>query len=297
MDKSIIEQLAKPVSDESVKDFYHDIALPVIYEALDEVSKTCEIINENNIKIFPIGEYTNETFIDETGGELEIVIACSNPQLTLSNKSFEKEYAKASKKEKQEINIKNTSEDIIKSLYKAFLQQFSSETTLILYAQGIKILCKKEVGFNMLIRFASYSEDDEDLVMHFWNTIKKDSDAVNIYAYSDNISEKNLLTKGNYAHFVRVLKSYRKTMLTKKWISSNKTTRYLVEALAYNIPTKLLVEKDFYKAYTKGMMYLLNAPLNALKSFDGKPINKCPLINANYNTVKTFLNNLARLDA
>lgn len=296
MDKTIIEQLAKPLSNESVKEFYSDIAVPVVCNALSDVSGQCELINENNIKIFPIGEYTNGTFIDETGGELEIVIACSNPQLILSNKSYEKEYRDASKKTKNEVNTKNTSEDIIKLLYKAFQKQFSEQTTLILYGLGIKILCKQEVGFNLLIRFACYSEDDEDLIMHFWNTLKKDSDSVNIYAYAENVEEKDLITKGNYSHLVRVLKSYRKTMLAKKWVSSNKTTRYLVEALAYNVPNKLLIEKDFYKAYTKSMMYLLNAPLNSFKSFDGKDINKCTLINANYNTVKTFLNYLAKLD-
>jgi len=296
MDKAIIEQLAKPLSDEKVQEFYTDIAVPVVCTALEDVASQCEIINENNIRVFPMGEYTNGTFIDESGGELEIVIACSNPQLTLSNKSYEKEYRDASKKTKDSVNTKNTSEDIVKLLYKAFQKQFSEQTTLILYGLGIKILCKQEVGFNLLIRFASYSEDDEDMIMHFWNTIKKDNDSVNIYAYAENVDEKDLITKGNYSHFVRVLKSYRKTMLAKKWISANKTTRYLVEALAYNVPNKLLIEKDFYKAYTKSMMYLLNAPLSSFKSFDDKPINKCALINANYNTIKTFLNYLAKLD-
>ncbi len=297
MDKAIIEPLAKPISSKEAQTFYEEVALPLVCYALEDVSKKIELINPDSIKVFPIGEYTNGTFIDETGGELEIVIACSNPQLQLSDKSFKKEYNEAPKKQKTAVNIKNTSEDIIKNLYEAFRQQFSAQTTLVLYAQGIKILCKEEIGYNLLIRFATFNENDDELIMNFWNTMRKDNAPVNIYKYADEMEQKDIITKGNFSHLVRVLKSYRKTMLAKKWISSNVTTRYLVEALAYNVPNKLLIEKDFYKAYTKSMLYLINCPLNKLLSFEGKPINKCKLINANFNTVKTFLNNLIKLDA
>lgn len=296
MDKTIIQQLAKPLSDKDVKKFYNEYSLPIIYEVLDEISKTNEMINPETIRIFPLGEYTNGTFIDQTGGELEIVIASSNPQLQLLNKSYQKEYQEANKKEKSAVNIKNTSEDIVKSLYKAFQKQFSEKTTLILYAHGIKILCKEEIGFNMLIRFATFNQEDDNYIMNFWNTIRKENYSVDVYKYAEEVEQKDILTKGNYSHFVRVLKSYRKTMLAKKWISANSYTRYLVEALVYNIPTSLLVEKDFSKAYTKGMLYLLNCPLSSLKSFDGKPINKCKLIGATYNNVKMFLTMLNKLD-
>ncbi len=296
MDKTIIEQFKKPISDKKAKEFYSNIALPIICESLDEVSKKIELINENCIKIFAMGEYTNATAIDETGGEVEVVIACSNPQLQISNKALQKEYSEASKKEKSQVNTKNSSDEIMKALFKALQQHFAATTTLICYAQGIKVLCKEEFGFNLLIRFATYNENDDDLILSFWNLIKKQAEPINIFLYADEVDQKNLITKGNYGHMVRILKSLRKTMLTKNWISANVSTRYLVEALVYNIPSKLLIEKDFEKAYAKGILYLQNCPLTEFKSFEGKPINKCQLIKANYGTVKTFINNISRLD-
>ncbi len=297
MEKALLEQFSKTISNKKVLEFYNTLALPIIADALDVVSKKIEVINPDCIRIFPIGDYTNGTFIDETGGELEIVIACSNPQLQITNKSFVKEYSEATKKQKPQINIKNTSEDIIKTLYKALVEQFSEQTTLVLFAQGIKILCKEEIGFNMLIRFATYNENDKDFIMSFWNTIKKQSEPVDVYGYAEEIEKKNLITKGNFAIMTRILKSYRKTMLAKKWISANASTRYLVEAIVYNIPAKLLATKDFTTAYTKSMLYLQNCPVNTFKSFNGRPINECNLVKANFNAVRSFLNNLIKLDA
>ena len=297
MDKLFLEQFAKPIDDAEIQEFYSDYATPILCSALSEVSKKIELINPETIKIFPIGEYTNKTAIDATGGELEIVVASSNPQLQISNKTYQKEYSNASKKEKSQINIKNTSEEIVKALFNALVPEFSEKTSLILYAHGIKILCKEEFGFNMLIRFATFNENDEDMILSFWNTIKKQVEPIDIYSYAEAVEEKDKETKGNYSHLVRVFKGYRKTMLANKWISANGTSRYFVEALIYNIPTKLLTGKNFEEVYTKSMIYLQNCPLTKLKSFDDKPINKCNLIKVTYSAVKTFLNYLTRLDA
>ncbi len=297
MDKALLEQFSKEISDKEVKEFYAEYALPIISDVLDEVSNKNELINPSTIKVFPIGDYTNGTAIDELGGELEIVIACSNPQLQISNTAYIKEYIKASSKEKTKINIKNTSEDIMKTLYKAFISQFSEKTTLIMYAQGIKILCKEELGFNMLIRFATFNENDDDMVLSFWNTIKKQTEPVSYFMYADELEKKNKETKGNLYHLIRIFKSYRKTMLAKGWFSANTITRYFIEALAYNIPTRILKDTDFEKAYAKSMIYLQNCPLTKFKSFDGKPINKCKLIKVSYNHLKTYLNGLVKLDA
>ncbi len=295
MDKLLLEQFSKPINDAEVQEFYNDYALPIICSALDTVSKKIELINPETIKIFPMGEYTNKTAIDETGGEIEIVVASSNPQLQISNNTYQKEYNNASKKEKSQVNIKNTSEEIVKALFNALIQEFSAQTSLVLYAYGIKVLCKEELGFNMLIRFATFNEGDEDFVLSFWNTIAKRTEAIKVFEYAELIEEKDNETKGNYSHMVRVLKSCRKTMLANKWISANSTTRYLIEALVYNIPTKLLKGNNFEEVYTKSMIYLQNCPLTKFKSFDGKDINKCQLIRTSYSTLKTFLNYLNRL--
>ena len=295
MDIALLKQFSKPISDKPVKEFYAEYALPIISDVLDTVANKNELINPATIKVMAIGDYTNDTAIDETGGELEVVIACSNPQLQISNTAYVKEYLQASKKEKTQINIKNTSEDIMKALYKAFIEQFSEKTTLIMYAQGIKILCKEEFGFNMLVRFATFNETDDDMILSFWNTIKKQNEPVSYFHYVDSLEKKNKETKGNLNHLIRVLKGYRKTMLAKGWISANTVSRYFVEALAYNVPTKLLKDADFEKAFTKSMIYLQNCPLTKFKSFDDKPINKCKLIKINYNYLRTFLNGLLKL--
>lgn len=296
MDKLLLEQFSKPIDDTKAQEFYNDYALPIVCNALSEVSKKIELISPDTIKIFPMGEYANKTAIDETGGEIELVIASSNPQLQLSNNTYQKEYVKASKKEKSQVNIKNTSEEIIKALFNALLPEFSEKTSLVLYAHGIKVLCKEECGFNMLIRFATYNENDDDMLLSFWNTIKKQSETINLFQYSEAVEAKDKKTKGNYSHIVRIFKSFRKTMLANKWISANGTTRYFVEALIYNVPTKLLMGTNIEEVYTKVMMYIQNCPLTKLQSFDNKPINKCNLIKASYSTIKTFINYIPRLD-
>ena len=94
MDRETIIRLSQLKNKEKVQDFYTK-ALSFLTASLSELvdSRLVQNFDESTTKIFPMGEYTNNTFIDELG-ELEIVVASSNPQLVLSNAILTKHNSK-----------------------------------------------------------------------------------------------------------------------------------------------------------------------------------------------------------
>ena len=103
MEETLLEQFAEKKSKEKVQEFYEK-ALSILTSALDDYKDedVNTTIDYDDTKIFPMGDYTNDTFIDQTG-ELEIVVASSNPQLAIANSTYIKNLKEAKNKKEKKL--------------------------------------------------------------------------------------------------------------------------------------------------------------------------------------------------
>ena len=290
MEKEILENFSQLKSKASVQSFYEK-ALNIITSALNNINNTKNLTNlsYNETRIFPIGDYTNDTFIDQEGG-LEIVIANSNPQLRLANQTFVKNIKNArTKKQMKEISNRGTLDEFIFNFLNVLAQFFDESSILIVVEEGIKVLCYEEYGFKLTIRFATYTVDDEYAILDFWNPIKKCSSKVNLFSYNDAIAKKDKETNGNYKKLVRIFKNIRKTILMNKWAASGDINKYFVELMVYNIPNSLMQDKDVVLLVTKSFNYLDNCNLLNFKTFDGKSIENFDMAKITYYKMKKFI--------
>ena len=296
MEKTFIEQFSEEKSKERAKKFYVK-AMDIIGYALEDLSRSFPLLTPDNTRVFPIGEYTSDTFIDEVG-EIEVIVAVSDPQITLANRNYIKNYSEEKKeKNRKNISIKGTSQEIILNLFNSLIPYFSEETVLMVNKDGIKILCNQEYEFKILIRFGTYDINDDDFKISLWNPLNMTQSVVDVFKYHEILDKKDVETNGNYKKFVRILKNIRKTILINKWSRSNEIDKYFVELIAYNVPNLLLSDKndDIYKIFIKSMNYLINCDLQSFKDFEGKDIKNFTLSNINYSKIKTFLNYASRV--
>ena len=212
MDSKIIENFSQKVDKSKVQGFY-DIALNIVTQALEKLSQkenSLTNLTSDTTRIFPMGDYTNDTFIDESG-ELEIVVASHNAQLIIENENFSKSYKIANtKKKKSAISNNGTFDKIVFDYTNVLTTFFEKSTYLVVCSEGIKILCLEEYGFKILIRFATYDENDSNVVLSFWDPINKISKPVNLFLYTENMEKKDKKTGGNYKKIVRIFKNLRK---------------------------------------------------------------------------------------
>ena len=291
MEETLIKQFAEKKSKEKVQEFYEK-TLSILTTALDklrnEEKENC--LEYNDTRIFPMGDYTNDTFIDQTG-ELEIVIATANPSIKIANSTYIKSLKEAkSKKQKSNISNKGTFDSIINKMYHCLAEYFDNTTVLLLINQGIKILCLKEYGFKILIRFATYDEEDKNAVLSFWDPLQKNIKKVDLFSYNERMEEKDKDTTGNYKKLVRIFKNVRKNILMTKWALSSDLNKYFVELIVYNIPNCLMQGEDLVNIFNKCLNYLDNCDVTKFKSFDGRKINTFDLAKVNYSKIKNFVN-------
>ena len=289
MEPAIIKQFADLKSKKKATNFYEK-ALKIVTKALEEASQEVKTITPETTRVFPIGEFSSDTYIDEVG-EIELVVASCEPQIILANKVFIKNYNETkNKKEKKLISTKGTSHDVIFAIFNKLIPYFDETTMLLVTDAGIKVLCNKEYDFKILIRFGTYDQDDEDCKINIWNPISKNQNLVDIFAYHEAMDKKDKDTNGNYKKIVRILKNTRKNILLNKLAHSNEINKYLVELVAYNIPNSLLKGKDIYEVLVKSMLYLSNCNINKLQDFNGKSIRSFSLARVNFSNIRSFLN-------
>lgn len=289
MELALIKQFSELKSKKKATEFYSK-ALNIITAALEELSHEITTITPDNTRVFPIGEFSSDTFIDEVG-EIEVVVATCEPQIILANKVFAKNFKEAKKqKEKNLVSTKGTSHEAVFKLFSKLIPFFNETTTLLINDSGIKILCNKEYDFKILIRFGTYDQNDDDYKINIWNPITKSESLVDIFGYHEAIEKKDKETNGNYKKVVRILKNARKNILMNKLAQSNEMNKYLIELIAYNIPNKLLVGKDLYEILTKSMLYLSNCNVNKMQDFQGKNIKFFSLAKVNFSNIKSFVN-------
>jgi hypothetical protein len=291
MDNSLIKQFAEKKDKSKVQEFYSK-ALDIVTSALNDLNAkggtVSKVLQEESTRIFPMGDYTNDTFIDQTG-ELEIVIASSNPQLIVANQMFSKAYLSArTKKQKAQVPNAGTFDAVVVGFLKCLLPYFNEETTLILVDEGIKIFCLEEYGFKILIRFATYGADDPNAILNFWEALSKKSVPVNLFLYNENIEKKDSQTKGNYKKLIRIFKNFRKNILMNKWATSSDVNKYFVELVCYNIPNSLIVGDDISMSFCKAVNYLDNCDIFKFISFDGNPIGSFYFAKINYEKIYNF---------
>lgn len=287
MNNTLIEQFSELKTKDRAAEFYNTF-LDIMSNALSDIADELNL-DPNGMRLFAIGDYTNDTYIDESG-EIEVVLADSDPQRILANRTFLKQYAEQkSKKQRDKLNLKNTSDELVNRVFKALVPYFSEETTLVLTGDGIKVLCKKEYDFNVLLRIGTFDLNDKSLKISFWNVITKSELVFDVFGYHEAMDKKDKKTKGNYKKVVRVLKNLRKTMLLNKWIVASQYNRYFVDMLAYNIPDKLLTGNNFVDIYYKSILYLTNCDLQSFKDFDGNSLIYNKLANTNYGKIKKFV--------
>ena len=290
MDKSTLEKFAESKPKILVQDFY-ETTLNILTSALSDLKKEDKnlLLNYEDTRIFPMGDYTNNTFIDETG-ELEIVIASSNAQLKTANSIFIKNLKEAkTKKQKKLVSFSGTFNDIINKFIQVLTKYFNETTTLLIINTGIKILCLEEFGFKILIRFATYDETDKQAVLSFWDPINVNIKKINLFYYNDMIAKKDKDTGGNYKKLVRIFKNIRKTILMNKWAVSSSLNKYFVELIIYNVPNSLMIGNDIEKVFYKTINYLDNCNVLEFKSFDGNNIENFEFANVTFNKIKNFL--------
>lgn len=296
MEESLLTQFAEKKSKEKVQEFY-EIALSILTSALEDLRKEQPnfLLDYERTRIFPIGDYTNDTFIDQTG-ELEIVIATSNPQISVLNNTYIKNLREAkTKKQKQLISSEGTLDDISVKFIKTLVNYFDQTTVILLVSEGIKVLCLQEYGFKILIKFATYDENDKDAVLNFWDPILKHSKKINLFLYNERIEEKDKNTNGNYKKVVRIFKNIRKNILMNKWAMSSDLNKYFVELIIYNIPDIIMLDKDIMLVFKKCINYLDNCNILNFISFDGNKIETFNLAKINYSKIKNFINYSVRI--
>ena len=297
MNDEIIRDFSVRKDKKNVQEFYHK-ALDIIVSAIEELKLTSSNtinLNEESTRIFPMGDYTNDTFIDKTG-ELEIVIATFDPQIILNNKTFiNARKSVRRKKDLSKISSNGTIDQILFLLLKKLTEFFDETTTLFATNDGIKILCFQEYGFKLLIRFATYNVDDKDAVLYFWDPVIKNERAVNLFLYNEEIDKKDKQTNGNYKKIIRIYKNIRKTILVNKWSISSDLNKYFIELIVYNIPDLLMMENDIVKCFYKSYNYLINSNILNFKSFDGKNIQSFNLAKISYYKIHNFIRLIKKL--
>lgn len=301
MEKKLLLNLAKEPDNKSIKKAYADF-IDILSSALDDLNQKLKYLSPDKTKIFPIGESTTNTFIDEIGTEIDIMIAINDPQLELSNNALKDAYQqirrKNSKKNKELIAIKtnNTSQEIIVELFKELINYFSSTTRLIITKDGIKIFALQEFGFNYLIRLSTFDKSNEEYNFKIWDAVSYTFQEINLFEYTEKLEEKNLITKGNLFKIIRIFKSLRKSLILNRQISPNLLNKYAVELLCYNIPNDLLEGNDIYVVLSKSINYLNNVPYNFLTNFDDKSaIDKFIFGTINPVRVITFIEKIKKL--
>ena len=294
MNKERIEQFAAEVDENSAKENYN-VALNILIAALEGLDGKVSTLTPEESRVFPLGELTNGTFVD-ANDEIEIALVTSNPQMAFTNAAYirlMKETKK--KKEKETISTDNTTHQVIYLLFDELIKLVSETTTVIITNQGIKILSNKELGFKILLRFGTYNAYDANFILSLWNPVLKITQDLDIFKYAENMKKKNEETNGNFNKMVRILKNFRKTIVSNKWLSSSFVNKYLIEMIAYNIPNSLLNGKDIYQIYIKSINFLMHTTLNSFKSFDGGDIKNFPIAGADMYHIKTFLANCNRI--
>lgn len=298
MKKELLKQFAEKKDKSKVQEFY-DETLKILTHALTDLNELGggegSILQRETTRIFPIGDYTNDTFIDQTG-ELEIVIASSNPSLMMANKIFSKNFHQAkSKKQKENVLNTGTFDKIVFDLTKCLMPYFDQTTTLIVVNEGIKILCLQQYGFKILIRFATFNPDDEDAILNFWECLLKKSSLVNLFLYNENMEKKDDETKGNYKRLIRIFKNIRKSILINKWTTSNSINKYFIELICYNIPNSLMQDNDIQMLFCKAVNYLDNCNILNFISFDGRRIDTFYFAKVSYEGVLNFTKFLLKI--
>ncbi len=288
MDTTLVEQFSAEKSKEKVQVFYEKV-IEIITRSLSDVATKLPAISPDYIRVFAIGDYTNNTFIEEEG-ELEIAITNSDPQMILANKNYKKNLEEAKNaKARKAVSINGTSHEFLEVFFAKVAMYFGPETKLIWINNGIKVLCKKELNLNLLIRFGTFDRLDKEGKIMFWNAVSKKEEAFRLFQYTESIEKKDKASKGNYKKIVRILKNLRKTMILNKWINANDYNRYFVELLAYNVPDKLLKGTDIVSVYSKAMLYMSNCDLNTYKDTLGQPLIYNKVANADFAKIKKFL--------
>lgn len=289
MDKCTLEKFSQPKSKILVQDFYEK-TLNILTCALEDFKReNSSLLNYDDTRIFPMGDYTNNTFIDETG-ELEIVIASSSSQLKIANSTYIKSLKEAkTKKQKNLVSSSGTFNELIEKYIVILTKYFNETTTLLIVNTGIKIFCLEEFGFKILIRFATYNEDDKEAILSFWDPINKQIKNINLFLYNEMISKKDNDTNGNYIKLVRIFKNIRKTILMNKWAVSSSMNKYFVELIVFNIPNSILMGNDIQNIFLKAINYLDNCNILNFKSFDGGNIQNFEFANVTYTKIKNFL--------
>ncbi len=296
MEETLIKQFSEHKSKEKVQEFYEK-ALSILTSALDDLRKknNKNMLDYEDTRIFPMGDYTNDTFIDQTG-ELEIVIATSNPSIKIANATYLKSLKEAkSKKQKLSISNEGTFDSIITGYVHCLSEYFDNTTILLLMNQGIKILCLEEFGFKILIRFATYDEQDKDAVLSFWDPIVKRVKKINLFLYNEKMEEKDKLTNGNYKKIVRIFKNIRKNILLSKWALSSDLNKYFIELIVFNIPNSIMQEENIKIVFDKCVNYLDNCNVISFTSFDGNKIDSFDLAKVSYSKIKNFINYVVKI--
>lgn len=297
MNEELIRDFALRKDKSKVQEFYN-IALNILTSALDELNNKSENgvikLSEESTRIFPMGDYTNDTFIDQTG-ELEIVVATNDAQIILNTTNYSNEIKNKKNKKNTEISQRGTIDIIVYKLLEVLVSYFSQDTTLFLTNDGIKILCLKEYGFKMLIRFATYSVDDENATLFFWEPVAKVQNPVNLFVYNEQMENKDKETNGNYKRLVRIYKNIRKTILLNKWSMSSDLNKYFVELIIYNIPSNLMLGNDIVKIFYKSYNYLVNCNILSFTSFDNRHINTFSLAKITYYKINNYIRLLKKL--
>lgn len=290
MEETLLKEFAELKSKDKVQEFYKK-TLSILTSVLDKMQngKNTLCLSYEDTRIFPMGDYTNDTFIDQTG-ELEIVIASCSSQLKLNNNTYLKNLKNAkTKKEKALISSKGTFDELIFKFLDNLASYYESSTTLLVLNQGIKILCLEEYGFKILIRFATYDREDKNAVLNFWDPIRKKETPLNLFVYNEKIDKKDKETKGNYKKLVRIFKNIRKTILVNKWATSGDINKYFVELIVFNIPSSIMMDKNIKLVVLKALNYLENCNVLNFKSFDGLPIETFNLAKVNYMKIKNYI--------
>ena len=147
-----------------------------------------------------------------------------------------------------------------------------------------------------MIRFATFSEEDKDAILSFWNPLQKNIKQVNLFLYNESMSKKDKETNGNYKKLVRILKNIRKTILMNKWTHSTNLNKYFVELIAYNIPNSIMQDEDINIVYKKAINYLENCKVLNFKSFDDKSkVENFDLAKVTFSKIKSFLGFISRI--
>ena len=297
MEKQVIEDFSQKQDKTNAQNFY-SASLNTIQSALDDlinIESGFVTLDENSTKVFPMGDYTNDTFIDENG-ELEVVIASSNPQIIYANQIFINNIKNAkSKKQLKTINNDGTFDKIIVDFAGALAEYYDNSTVILLVNDGIKVFCNSEYNFKLLIRFATYSENDPSAILTFWNPIQKNSHASDLFLYNENMEKKDEDTHGNYKKLVRIYKNIRKNILMNKMASNSSINKYFIELIIFNVPNELITDNDIYAAFVKSVNYLTNCDVSQFTSFDGSKIESFSLANISHMNIRNFINLISKI--